>query len=223
MKYISPLNQEIIVTLKEAIKNHPKFSVRMRAHAVLMNHQKFKIKQIANVYAVTRQTVATWLNSWESLGISSLFHAPKSGRRPKNSPSEKETIQKILQKTPHSPKNALSEISKTVENPISEKSTKVSSKEKNFRLCTKEIQQLRKRDLEGKIDLFYFDESGFSLTPVVPYAWQPIGEQLEIPSSRSNRLNILGFLNTNNQLHSFSFDCSITSDIVIECMNLFCK
>jgi hypothetical protein len=36
-----------------------------------------------------------------------------------------------------------------------------------------------------ELDLYYFDESGFSLTPCIPYAWQPVGEVIEVPSSRS--------------------------------------
>lgn len=30
-------------------------------------------------------------------------------------------------------------------------------------------------------DLYYFDEAGFSLTPSVPYGWQPVGERYELP------------------------------------------
>ncbi len=39
--------------------------------------------------------------------------------------------------------------------------------------------------LQGVQDLYYFDEAGFSLTPSVPYGWQPIGERVEIPSAKS--------------------------------------
>ena len=47
---------------------------------------------------------------------------------------------------------------------------------------------------KDKIDLCYFDESGFTLEPCVPYAWQPI-ETIEIPSSKSKCFNVLGFVN----------------------------
>jgi hypothetical protein len=46
----------------------------------------------------------------------------------------------------------------------------------------------------GLIDLFHFDESGFTTVPSVPYAWQPVGTNLELPSFKSRRLNVLGFL-----------------------------
>jgi hypothetical protein len=55
--------------------------------------------------------------------------------------------------------------------------------------------------------LRYVDESGFSLVPVVPYAWQEKGEYIEIKSKKSKRLNVVGFLNKNNELESYVFEC----------------
>jgi DDE superfamily endonuclease len=46
----------------------------------------------------------------------------------------------------------------------------------------------------GLVDLYHFDESGFTTVPSVPYAWQPVGTSLELPSFKSKRLNVLGFL-----------------------------
>jgi len=67
----------------------------------------------------------------------------------------------------------------------------------------------------------YFDEAGFSLDPCVPYAWQPIGETLELPASRGKRLNVLGFLHTNNDFTPFCTEGSVTTSIVIGCFDLF--
>lgn len=47
----------------------------------------------------------------------------------------------------------------------------------------------------GNIDLYYADQSGFCLTPPVPYAWQEKGAPIEIPTSNSRKLNVMGFLN----------------------------
>lgn len=44
------------------------------------------------------------------------------------------------------------------------------------------------------IDLYFGDESGFSLTPYLPYGWQPIGEQLAIDTERKHLMNIFGLL-----------------------------
>lgn len=71
--------------------------------------------------------------------------------------------------------------------------------------------------------MFYFDESGFSLDSQVPYAYQPIGKTIEIPSSRSKRINVLGFLSTDNKFAPYCFECSVNTDVVVACFNDFAK
>ena len=44
-----------------------------------------------------------------------------------------------------------------------------------FLRATAEIAELKVKHAAGDIDLQYFDGSGFSLTPTVPYAWQKKG------------------------------------------------
>lgn len=69
---------------------------------------------------------------------------------------------------------------------------------------------------EGHIDLFYGDESGFSLLPVVPYGWQPPGLVVERPSRYSPRLNVLGWLSEWGELVHFVTEKSIDSQFVID-------
>jgi len=64
-----------------------------------------------------------------------------------------------------------------------------------FDVATEEIKELIQQHKDGDIDLNYFDQSGFTLEPCVPYAWQPINETIEVPSSKSKHLNVLGFVN----------------------------
>ena len=74
----------------------------------------------------------------------------------------------------------------------------------------------------GKVDVYYFDESGFSLTPEVPYAWQAVGETVEIPSRRSKRLNVLGFYSKQRDFHATTVQGYVNSEIVIACFDRFC-
>jgi hypothetical protein len=60
--------------------------------------------------------------------------------------------------------------------------------------------QLKTTRDEGKIDLYYLDESGFVC---VPYGWQDIGEYLSIDSRKTQRLNVLGIMNRQNILHAY--------------------
>lgn len=56
---------------------------------------------------------------------------------------------------------------------------------------------LRKAEV---IDLYFGDESGFSLTPYIPYGWQPIGEQVSIETERKHITNIFGLLDPVDQI-----------------------
>jgi hypothetical protein len=38
-----------------------------------------------------------------------------------------------------------------------------------------QLEELKRLDDRGKIDLYYLDEAGFCLIPCVPYGWQNIG------------------------------------------------
>ena len=76
----------------------------------------------------------------------------------------------------------------------------------------------------GEHDLYYFDEAGFSLTPSVPYGWQPVGERIELPSSKSQQFNVLGFMrHDGSRLDPYVFTGSIDSAVVIACIDNFCK
>jgi hypothetical protein len=79
------------------------------------------------------------------------------------------------------------------------------------------IQQLQQREAAGECDLWYFDGAGFCLTPCVPYAWQPIGEVITVPtSSHGRRLNVLGFLKRNNELVPYMVEGKIDTSIIVE-------
>lgn len=44
------------------------------------------------------------------------------------------------------------------------------------------LEILKTLEMAGAIDLYYLDETGFTLVPAIPYAWQVIGQTLAIPS-----------------------------------------
>lgn len=70
--------------------------------------------------------------------------------------------------------------------------------------------------------MFYYDEAGFSLDPYIPYAWQPVGQTIEIPTAKGKRLNVLGFFNTDNDLTPFCVEGSVDTQTVIGCFDAFC-
>lgn len=80
------------------------------------------------------------------------------------------------------------------------------------------------KDMEdcNQINLFYFDEAGFSTSSAVPYAWQPKGETIEIDCFRSKRLNILGFMNRKNEFYFHAVEGKVDSAKVIAAFDSFC-
>jgi hypothetical protein len=83
------------------------------------------------------------------------------------------------------------------------------------------LTTLRQGHAQGVIELFYFDQSGFNLTPMVPYAWQPRGQTRAIPSAASARLNVLGLISPTHQSYFQTVTGTVTSATVIAVLNDF--
>jgi hypothetical protein len=88
---------------------------------------------------------------------------------------------------------------------------------------TPQTRVLQKQEDRGRIDLYYFDEAGFTLDPYIPYAWQEPGTVIEIPAQKYGRMNVLGFMNRKNDLHPFIFEQSVYTGVVIGCFEEFSK
>lgn len=88
-----------------------------------------------------------------------------------------------------------------------------------YREKKERLNQLLLLESQGLIDLFFTDESGFSLTPNIPYGWQPIGEQRSIRSSKDRVTNLFGLLSRMGKLLVYSTPNSINSQFVIECID----
>ena len=91
------------------------------------------------------------------------------------------------------------------------KSLKGKRNEEKFREAQEEIKLLEQRRENGELELYYFDEAGFNLTPCVPYAWQPTGEYIEVPSAKGGSLNVLAFMNKDNDCTSFIFESRVNT------------
>ena len=81
---------------------------------------------------------------------------------------------------------------------------------------------LQEREDLGEHELYYFDESGFSQSSPVPYAWSPIGQPFEMTAySHSRRLNVLGFLSRAGKLVYHTSTEPVTTETVIEAFDQF--
>ena len=209
MKFVSSLTQEQEETLKNIMDTHPSRRVRMRAHCILLSNRGYTIKSISDLYDTDRDTVSSWIDSWEKYGYDGLPDKPRSGRPPKLTEDEKKTAEDLIRANRRSVKKAAVELKQQTGKTVSlrtlkriaktagmtwgriRRSLKSKRDQEEFEKAQEEIAELRCQHQSGEIDLFYFDESGFTLEPSVPYAWHSPGDEDEIPSSKSRRLNVL--------------------------------
>jgi transposase len=241
VRYVRPLTAEQRELLEKTMKADTSFRARTRAHSLLLSADGTTIKDIAKTYQVDRDTVSSWLKKWERHGVQSLHDHPRSGRPPKLTPDEQELAKHYIKEDPRSLKQVVERLANTTEKRLSLSSLKRLAKKARLRWkrVRKSLKRLRdpeafakgKRELEalqqqedqGKIALYYFDESGFALDPSLPYAWQEPASVIELPAMRYGRINVLGFMNRNNDLHAYMFEESIHTGVVIACFDAFCQ
>ena len=105
------------------------------------------------------------------------------------------------------------------------KSIMKNSKWKNYFDKYVQIKMIEEWAEQELCELYFYDESGFSLNSNIPYRWSPIGEALKIPANRfSKRINVLGFLNTQTKdlFHAMTTD-KVDTQVVIDLFDSFAK
>ena len=83
------------------------------------------------------------------------------------------------------------------------------------------MEWLQAKEDADEICLRYFDESGFSLTPSIPYGWQATGQTTRIPCQRSKRQNVLGFMGRQGEWFYQVTEETVTTETVIEVFDAF--
>ena len=240
-KFVKPLTSKQREQLREIMTSAAPQRKRMRAHAVLLSERRYAIDQIADIYQVDRDRVSQWVDWWEEYQFDGLAEDSRSGRPPKLNEQEQKQALKIALKEPRAIKHGLKCIADEIGKIISCETLKALLKtehyvwkrlrrslrslrdEEEFRVAAADLAQLRAASLQSDsaFDLWYYDEAGFTLQPSIPYAWQLVGQRLELASAHGPRQNVLGFFNLQHQFHAFAFEGSIDTNPVIHCFNLF--
>jgi transposase len=239
MRFIRGINKDTIKLLERIHKSSRHHQVRQRAKCCLLSNEGYSINQLVSIFKVTRLTITNWLNDWDKLALVGLYDSPGRGRKPKLTPEQQQQVKAWAKETPKNLDLVQNKIESKWKIKVSKDTIKrilnflflswrrikkqVSGQPDPviYKAKSQELAELKKRDLAGKIDLRYVDETGFCLEPYVPYAWQEKGEQIMVKSQRSKRLNAFGILNRRQELEVFLFESSINSDVVIACIDRF--
>src|SRR5256714_9327601 len=241
VRFVCPRAEQQRELLERTMKNDSSQRCRLRGHGLLLSSEGITIKAIAKIYHVDRDTVATWIKKWEKHGEKSLHDQPRSGRPSTLNATEKELAKQYIKEERRSLKHVVERLAQKTAKRLSISSLKRLAKKARLRWkrvrkslkslrdpiafaqCKRELEALQKQEDQGKIDLYYFDESGFTLDPYIPYAWQEPGTTLEIPARKCGRINVVGFMNRKNDLHPFTFEQSVHTEVVIACFDEFSK
>jgi transposase len=239
MRFIRGLSKDTIKILGRINKSSRHHQTRQRAQCCLLSYKGYSIEELASIFQVTKLTITNWLNDWDKFALVGLYDRKGRGRKPKLTPEQQEQVKVWAKETPRN--------LDLVQNKIEEKWKTQVSKDTIKRILlflgmtwrrikkqvagepdpliykakAEELTRLKNRDRAGEIDLRYVDETGFSLEPYVPYAWQEKGDQITVDSQKSQRLNVFGILNRRQELEVFLFEGTINSDVVIACIDRF--
>jgi hypothetical protein len=184
--------------------------------------------------------VAAWINKWEQHGAESLHDQPRSGRPCKLTAAEQALARQYLKDEPRALKAVVDRLAQKTEKHLHISTLKRLAKKARLRWkrvrkslkklrapdafarCQRELEALPQQEDQGHLDLYYFDEAGFALDPTIPYAWQEPNSVIELPAFRTGRINVLGFMNRQNDLHAYRFEQSIHTGGVVACFDAFC-
>lgn len=233
---INPVSAHLLERIYRSSRHH---QVRQRAHCLILAVQGAKVEELMQIFSVSHGTIYNWFQRWETEGLVGLYNQPGRGRKPTFDAKQKAKIREWAAQEPRQIKKVVQKLKEEWGIEISTRTIKRILKmfslswhrmrravggepnSEEYKRKTQELEELKRKDKDGEIDLYYLDESGFSLIPCVPYAWQNLGEYLTIKSQRSRRLNVLGILKRNNDLKSYVSEQSINSDVVIACIDTF--
>ena len=209
-----------------------------RAHCLLLHSQGKQKADLRTIFLVSDKPLYNWFNAWDERGLLSLYDRRGRGRKSKLTDDQKVQVKQWVTESPRQLKPVIEKIKATWNITVSIDTLKrvLKSLKMSWRRMRQGTARPPSADYErkrsaldilttleaaGAIDLYYLDETGFSLVPSIPYAWQGIGQTLEIPSQRSKRLNVLGLMTRQGVLESYVSEQSITGDVMVACIEAF--
>jgi transposase len=228
-------------TLAEIMQYEAIPRARVRAPGILLSSQGRKIKEIAKIYQVDSDTVAPWIKQGEQHGVASLYEKPRSGRPRKLTPEAQALARQYSKEEPRCLQQVIERLHQKTAKRLSLSSLKRLAKKarlrwkrvrkslkslrdpEEFSQCQRELEAFQQQEDQGKMALYYFDESGFTLDPYIPYAWQEPGTVIEMPATKGARINVVGLMNRKNDLHPYMFEQSINTSVMVACLNDFCQ
>jgi transposase len=236
LRELSTETKKLLITISRLSKSP---QVRNRAQCIILSYERVSIPQLRKLFRVSEKTIYNWLNRWETQGLLGLYNEKGRGRKAKLSQEQQEQIKQWVKEEPKNLKKVALKIYQQWKIDVSKETIKriikklnmiwkrmkrglaKSPEEWELEVKTPKFLELKEQDKKGEIDLRYLDESGFSLMPYIPYAWQEKGSTITLKSSQSKRINVLGLMNRHHELYYEIHSSNINSQVVIDFLDKF--
>ncbi len=241
MKFIIPLTEAEQITLLDASRYAPWARFRQRAHAVYLSGKRYSLNQLADIFAVDRDTVSDWLRAWEGKGLLGLRDDFHPGRPSKGSVEDKKWLKQTVAESPHQLRDVIEKYKKRTGKDLKKgtlirwlrnemmtwkrcrRSLKKYRDQDRFNDAKRILTEFHNREKQGELDVYYLDESGLSSKSCVPYAWQIKGQTIELPANVNGRLNVIGLINRSHQSYFEIVEESVTNETIIRTIDGFIK
>jgi len=236
MKRIKTLTREEQQTLLDASRYAPDSRFRQRAHAVYLSDKGYRLDQLAEIFAIDRDTASAWLTSWEAVGLMGLRDRAHPGRPRRGTEADVVALEADLEKAPQHAQVLPVRFHERTGKPVSLATVKRWLKERHWvwKRCRRSVKAhcdpalfeqgqrvlkaFQDKEADGDIERFYLDESGFSSESCVPYAWQKQGSTRALPANVPGRLNVIGLMNCQGTGYFHPVETTVTSVTVAEAM-----
>jgi transposase len=241
-KYVAELNAQQVAELDAILGSRCNARSKKRAQAISLSARRYAIDEISAILECHRVTVSRWIDQWHEQGMDGLLEKEGRGRKKTLSEEEEKQVIEWLNSDARSANGLLNKIEKAFGKKASQATLKRLFKrngkvwkraraslagqrdEEAFRLCEQELVEHMEAAVNGEIDLFYMDESGFGRSPYIPYAWQDKGATIELPCRDGNRINVMGMYSLmEGTLHVEMTDKNMSSAKVVDFLEEFGK
>ncbi len=112
MRFIQ-LTEPEIETLQQGHKNGSQFQFRNRCFCLILSHQGKTVPELAQFFEVSRITIYSWFDVWETGGICGLMNRKGQGRKPilsLQNPQQVAKVKTAVARNPQSVKSAVAEL-----------------------------------------------------------------------------------------------------------------
>jgi len=242
IKFVKNLTDFQLGELRLLMDGDADAQTRLRAQAILLSNKGRQIDDISAIVDCHRNTVSRWIDQWTERGVEGLLRNSGQGRKPVLEEHEEKQVLEWLDEDPRNLARLLARIESDLGKSISRgtlrrllkrhgkvwKRMRASLAEKRdeeeFNLCKQELEEHIEASINGDIDLFFMDETGFGRVPYIPYAWQDKGAAMALPCREGKRISIIGIYSfTEGTLKAEMTDKKVTSAAIVDFFDRFSR